>query len=162
VTEVDQQCVAGKPTLMRTLLSILVVPVLCAGLGTPASAQSASHIVNQYVRAAGGAKAISRIQTLAIEGTFTNPSDGKAGTFTLNTKSRNRYYSELIAGDKSWIEAYSGKSAWHENGDGEIATFLGQESSQLEAAAQYCNGRLLNLERNKLALSLLGRAQVRS
>ena len=73
----------------------------------------------------------------------------------------NRYYSELVAGDKTWIEAYSGKSAWHENGDGEIATLLGQESSQLEAAGQYYNLRLLNLKKNKLALSLMGHAQVR-
>ena len=73
----------------------------------------------------------------------------------------NRYYADLVAGDEIWIEAYNGKSAWHENGAGEIATFLGQESSQLEAAGQYYNVRLLNLKKNKLALSLVGRAQVR-
>jgi hypothetical protein len=152
---------AGKSTLMRTLLPILVVLVLFTGLGIPARAQDASKIVDQYVKAAGGAKGISKIQTLAIEGTFTSASDGKAGTFTLDTKLPNRYYSELVAGDKSWIEAYNGKSAWHENGAGEVATFLGQESSQLEAAGQYYNVRLLNLKKNKLALSLVGHVQVR-
>jgi hypothetical protein len=38
---------------------------------------------------------------------------------------------------------------------------LGQESSQLEAAGQYYNTRLLNLKKNKLVLTLVGRAQVR-
>jgi hypothetical protein len=151
---------AGTSTLIRTLLPILVAPVLFTGLGIPARAQDATKIVDQYAKAAGGAKPISRIQTLAIEGTFTSASDGTAGTFTRDTKLPNRYYSELVAGDKSWIEAYSGKSAWHENGAGEIATFLGQESSQLEAAGQYYNVRLLNLKKNKLALSLVGHVQV--
>ena len=150
-----------KSTLLRTLLPILVVPVLLTGFGIPAGAQDEVKIVDQYVKAAGGAKNISRIQTLAIEGTFTNVSVGKAGTFTLDTKLPNRYYSELIAGDKSWIEAYSGKSAWHDNGAGEIATLVEQESSQLEAAGQYYNVRLLQLKKNKLALSLVGHAQVR-
>src|ERR1700688_2796950 len=152
---------AGKSTFMRRLLPILVTLVLFTGLGIPARAQDASRIIDQYIKAAGGAKGISKIQTLAIEGTFTNASDGKAGTFTFDTELPSRYYSELVADDKSWIEAYNGKSAWHENGAGEVATFLGQESSQLEAAGQYYNARLIHLKRNKLALSLVGRAQVR-
>jgi hypothetical protein len=146
---------AGRPK------SILVALLLFTCFGIPASAQDASKIVDRYTKAAGGAKGISKIQTLAIEGTFTSASDGKSGTFTFDTKLPNRYYSELVAGDKSWIEAYNGKSAWRENGAGEVATFLGQETSQLEAAGQYYNTRLLNLKKNKLALSLVGHAQVR-
>ncbi len=117
--------------------------------------------MDQYIKAAGGAKALSKIQTLSIEGRFSGGSDGKAGTFTFDTKQPNRYYSELVAADKSRIEAYNGKSAWHENGAGEVATFLGQDSSQMEATGQYYNTRLLNLKKNKLTLSLIGQAQVR-
>jgi hypothetical protein len=131
-----------------------LVAFVCIGISV--RAQDASKIVDQYIKAAGGAKAISSVQTLAIEGTIAG-----TGTFTFDTKLPNSYYSELVAGDKSWIEAYNGKSAWRENGAGEVATFLGEESSQLEAAGQYYNVRLLNLKRNKLALSLVGRAQVR-
>jgi hypothetical protein len=54
----------------------------------------------------------------------------------------------LVACDKSWIEAYNGKSAWQENGAGEVATCVGQEGLQLEAAAQYYNGRLINLKKS--------------
>lgn len=146
---------------MHALRQTLFALVLCIGFGTRAQAQDASKIVDQYIKAAGGAKAISKIQTLEIEGRFTSASSGKAGTFTFDTRLPNRYYSELVAGDKSWIEAYNGKSAWHENGAGEIATFLGEESSQLEAAGQYYNVRLLNLKKNKLALALVGHSQVR-
>jgi hypothetical protein len=152
---------AGKPTLTPTLIPILSALVLFTSLGIPARAQEASKIVDQYTKAAGGVKAISKIQTLAIEGTVAGPSDGMAGTFRFDTKLPNCFYSELIAGGKSWIESYNGKSAWHENAAGEVATFIGQESSQLEAAAQYYNVRLLNLKKNNLALSLVGHTQVR-
>jgi len=64
------------------------------------------------VKASGGSKALGRIQTLTLEGTFTSD-DGKTGTYTLDTKLPNRYYSELLTGDKNLIEAYNGKSAWH-------------------------------------------------
>lgn len=139
---------------MRTLLPALALFTVLA------RADDASRIVDQYIKAAGGAKAVSKIQTLEMEGTLTRASNGKAGTFTFDTKLPNRYYAELVAGDQSWIEAYNGKSAWHQNGMGEVATSLGQESSQLEAAGQYYNARLVNSKKSKLALALVGHAQV--
>jgi hypothetical protein len=145
---------------VRKFLFTPVAAVLLAGLASGASGEDVAKIVDQYVKAAGGTKNIARIQTLTIEGKLTASND-RAGTFTFDTRQPNRYYSELVLGDKSWIEAYSGKSAWHQNGAEEIATFLGEESEQLESAAQYYNTRLLNFKKNKLALALIGHAQVR-
>ena len=116
--------------------------------------------MQQYVKAAGGSRALARIQTLTLEGSFTRD-DGKTGTYTLDTKLPNRYYSELLVGDKNLIEAYNGKSAWHENAAGELGTLVGAEGMQVEAAAQYYNSRLLNLKKNKIVLALVGHAQVR-
>src|SRR5712691_9490485 len=146
--------------LMRTrLFNIVVALVLTAG-AYPAAAQEAGKIVQQYVRAAGGGRALARIQTLTLEGTFTSD-DGKTGTYTLDTKLPNRYYSELLVGEKNLIEAYNGKSAWQQNVAGELGTLVGSEGMQLEAAAQYYNSRLLNLKKNKIALAFVGHAQVR-
>src|SRR5216683_165902 len=146
--------------LMRTrLLTILIASILTTGV-LPMHAQEAGKIVDQYVKAAGGGKALARIQTLTIEGTFTGD-DGKSGTYTLDTKLPNRYYSELLVGEKNLIEAYNGKSAWHQNLTGELGTLVGPEGMQLEAAAQYYNSRLLNLKKNKITLALVGHAQVR-
>jgi len=92
--------------------------LLLLALTTSARAQDAQKIVDQYVKAAGGSKALSKTQTLTLEGTF-HAADGKAGTYTLTTKLPNRYYSELLLGDTSEIEAYNGKSAWHRTTDGE-------------------------------------------
>src|SRR5882762_7535777 len=125
---------------MRTRLFIAFIALLLTG-AHPARAQEAGKIVDQYVKAAGGGRALAKIQTLTLEGTFTSD-DGKTGTYTLDTKLPNRYYSELLVGEKNLIEAYNGKSAWHQVAAGELGTLVGPEGMQLEAAAQYYNSRL--------------------
>ena len=124
-------------------------------------AQDPAKIVEQYVKAAGGTKALSKIRTEILEGAFTNPSDGKASTYTFDLKLPNRLYSEFVLGDKTVIEAYNGKSAWHETPSGEISTLIGPQGLQLEAASVYYNSRLLSPKKNKLALAFVGHAQVR-
>src|SRR5437899_3196938 len=146
---------------MRTrLLIALIVLILAAGMRPARAQEEPGKIVEQYVKAAGGSKALGRIQTLILEGAFTSD-DRKTGTYTLDTKLPNRYYSELLVGDRNLIEAYNGKSAWHQKADGELATLVGPEGMQLEAAAQYYNSRLLNLKKNKIVLAFVGHAQVR-
>jgi hypothetical protein len=145
---------------MRIRPFIAVIALALAGEAHPARAQEAGKIVEQYVRAAGGSRALAGIQTLTLEGTFTSD-DGKTGTYTLDTKLPNRYYSELLIGEKNQIEAYNGKSAWHQNAAGELGTLVGPEGMQLEAAAQYFNSRLLNLKKSKITVALAGHAQVR-
>src|SRR5438128_1563180 len=146
---------------MRTrVLIALTVWILAAGLRPAGAQEEPGKIVEQYVKAAVGSKALGRIQTLILEGAFTSD-DGKTGTYTLDTKLPNRYYSELLTGDKNLIEAYNGKSAWQQNAAGELGTLVGPEGMQLEAAAQYYNSRLLNLKKNKITLAFAGHAQVR-
>src|SRR5580692_10502533 len=142
-----------------TYRSLLALSLACP----PAFAQvqEPRKIADQYVKAAGGSKALSKIQTMTLEGTFTNTADGKSGTYTLDTKLPNRYYSELIIDDKNAIEAYNGKSAWHQTPTGEISTLVGLEGSQLEAAGLYYNSRLVNAKKNKLGVAFIGHAQVR-
>ncbi len=145
---------------MRTRLLTTLTALILVGAVSPAPAQEARKIVEQYVKAAGGGRALAKIQTLTLEGTFTTD-DGKSGTYTLDTKLPNRYYSELLVGERNVIEAYNGKSAWHESAAGELGTLVGAEGMQVEAAAQYYNSRLINLKKSKIALALVGHAQVR-
>ena len=112
---------------MRTRLLAPCLALTLAALLTPAHAQDADKIVDQYIKAQGGSKNLSKVQTLVIEGTITNAAEGKSGTYTLDTKLPNRYYSELIIDDKNVIEAYNGKSAWHQAQTGEISTLVGLE-----------------------------------
>jgi hypothetical protein len=126
----------------------------------PACAQEPVKIVEQYVKAAGGGHALSKVRTLSLEGTFTT-ADGKSGTYTRDTKAPNRYYMELLEGDQNVIEAYNGKSAWNRDAMAELTTLVGSNGMQLEAAAQYYNSRLVNPKKEKIALAFLGHAHVR-
>ncbi len=145
---------------MRRRIRLTTLCVLLAGITVPARAQEAAKIVNEYVKAAGGARALSRVQTLAIEGTVAGTGDGNSGTYTFDTKLPNRYYSELVVGGKSLIESYNGKSAWREDASGNPVTMFSQDSVEMQAEAQIANSRLLNLKTNKLAVVLVGHAQV--
>jgi hypothetical protein len=145
---------------VRSRLHFALSGFFVIALAAPCPAQEAGKIVEQYAKASGGSKILSRVQTLTLEGTVAATSDGKPGTFTLDTKLPNRYYSEIILGDKHLIEAYNGKSAWRQDASGSIATMLGPEAIQMEAAAQIANSRLLNLKKNKLAVAFIGHAQV--
>ncbi len=143
---------------MRRLLRFAPI-VFILGFVRLACAQEPAKIVEQYVKAAGGGHALSKIRTLALEGAFTTE-DGKSGAFTLDTKLPNRYYMELLIGDQNLIEAYNGKSAWHRDASGELGTLVGSDGMQLEAAAQYSNSRLVNPKKEKIALAFVGHAQV--
>src|SRR5262252_5044514 len=132
----------------------------CLAGAIPLFAQDASGIINQYVKAAGGSGRLAKVQTLVMEGTLARASDGKTGTFTLDCKSPNRYYMEIIVGEQPEILAYNGKSAWHLSAKGEAATLLGPEALQLEAASFFANSHLLNLKKSKIGAALLGPAKV--
>jgi hypothetical protein len=145
---------------MRLRLLAAFLLLILMALAMPARAQDAAKIVDQYIKAEGGSKALSKMQTLTLEGIF-SAADGKSGTYTFNTKLPNRYYSELVIGDRAVIEAYNGKSAWHRDTAGEISTLVGAEGAQLEAAGLYYNSRLVNAKKNKLGLGFAAHAQVR-
>ena len=146
---------------MRARFHHLSLALLLVCLAAPLHAQDAAKILNEYVRASGGARALSKIQTITLEGTVAAQNGAKPGAYTFDVKLPNRYYSEMVMGDQSWIESFNGKSAWHQNAAGEFATLVGPEGLQLEAAARYYNSRLLNPKKNKLVITYVGAAQVR-
>jgi hypothetical protein len=143
----------------RQITRPLLLLFLC--FAVPLQAQDATKIVNQYVKASGGVHALAKIQTITLEGTVAAQNGGKPGAYTFDVKLPNRYYSELVIGDQTLIEAFNGKSAWHQNAGAEISTLVGPEGVQLEAAARYYNSHLLNPKKNKLVITYVGTAQVR-
>ena len=145
---------------MRRLTHVVFILTVClagAGVGL---AQDANKIIEQYLKAAGGNKSISRIQTVSIDGTFTSGSEAKPGTYTFRAKQPNRCYTEIQSKGKTLIESYNGKSAWHQAETGEISTLLGPQALEMEAAAQYYNARLQGLAKRKIGAAFKGHAQV--
>ena len=140
-------------------LCLFVFSLFCA---LPSRAQDATKIIDQYVQASGGRSKLSKLQTLSLQGSMTRVSDGKTGAFTLDLKTPNRYYLELVAGEQPEILAYNGKSAWHLSPQGTPVTLLGDEALQVEAASFLATSHLLNLRKNKVGIAYVGAAKVGS
>src|SRR5580704_7814100 len=156
-------------TIRRLVHLSLIVASVFASAGSlsaqnsakpDAHAPDARKIIDQYVKAAGGSKTLSSIQTLTIEGVFPADGDRKAGAYTFDIKLPNRYYSELNTGEQGAIRAYNGKSAWGQEPSGSATTILGNEALQVEAAAFYYNSHLLNLKKTNTGALFIGHAQV--
>src|ERR1700745_1727622 len=124
---------------VRLLLRGFCLILASCGCFPSLRAQEAGKIIDRYVKASGGSGKLSKLQTLSLEGSLTRLSDGKTGTFTLDSKSPNRYYLELITGDQPETLAYNGKSAWHLAAPAPAATLLGPEALQVEAASFLAN-----------------------
>ena len=146
---------------MRSLVRVFLLGH-CLGGALPALAQDAGKVIDQYVKASGGSGKRSKLQTLSLEGSLTRASDGKTGTFTLDSKAPNRYYMELIAAGQPEILAYNGKSAWRLSVNGEAVTLLGQDALQLEAASTLAASHLLSLKKSKIGAAYVGPANVSS
>jgi hypothetical protein len=155
------------------------------GVGAPAAlrAQDISKTLAQYVKAEGGTGKLAKIMTVKFEGTVIGERSARkgpdafvagvspppeprhsgavGGSYTFALKLPNRYYTEMVAGDESWIESFNGKSAWRQNAKGDIGTLVGPEGLQVEAAARYFNSRLLNPKKNRLVVTFVRVTQVR-
>jgi hypothetical protein len=146
---------------MKRFLTLLCLAGIAAVLPSFCRAQDASKIIEQFVKAEGGSKALSKVQTLLIDGTIQSGGDEKSGTYSFRVKLPNRYYTEIRDGGKTVIEAYNGKSAWQKTESGQIATLLGPQALEMEAAAQYYNARFLNLSKKKIGSAYKGTASLR-
>lgn len=140
------------------LIACTVLAALCGIVASPIAQgqDQPAKLVNQYLKAQGGSSRLSKVRSVALEGSVTRSSDGKTGTFTLDTKFPNRYYLELLLGEQSEILAYNGKSAWQLSADGRATTLLEQDALQIEAEAILANSHLLDLRKGKIAVGPAG------
>ena len=146
---------------MRKAFFLLIVCAVATFVVSPCRADDAQKIIEQYLKAVGGPKALSHLQTLSIDGSVASTGDEVPGTYTFKVKQPNRMYTELRSNGKTLIESYNGKSAWHQDTDGELRTLLGREAVEMEAAAQYYNARLQALGKRKVGVAYKGEVQVR-
>jgi hypothetical protein len=121
--------------------------------------QTPEKVVDAYLRATGGAKAIGQIRDTTLAGSLTDES-GKTGSFSLITKVPNRFYLEIIAGGDRLVEAYNGMSAWGHDAEG-LHTFTGSPAREAEASGRYWSGRLVDAKKAKIAMQLVGSEKVR-
>jgi hypothetical protein len=137
--------------------------IIFSSCGRPCFAQSAQKIVDDYVHAEGGAKALAKIQTARITGGLTDDASGQSGTYSLITKAPDKFYSEIIIEPHRLIEAYNGKSAWGQDtgadsssdSTGAPHTLTGTVATEWEAAGRYLNSRLADAKKSKFGLELI-------
>ncbi|HUI57408.1 MAG TPA: hypothetical protein VLY04_20670 [Bryobacteraceae bacterium] len=128
----------------------------------PASpAQNAQKVLEDYLRAMGGAKALAQIQTATIAGSLTEESTGQTGSYSLIAKAPNRLCLEIIAGSGREVEAYNGMSAWGQDTAEGLRTLTGAPAKEAEASARYWNSRLADVKKAKFNLRLVGLEKVR-
>lgn len=144
-------------TSAKLLLGASVAFFAAAGV---CFAQSPQKIIDEYVRAEGGAKALANIQTASITGSVTDDATGKSGSYTLITKAPNKFYSEMIVEPHRVIEAYNGKSAWGQDSisdaGAEPHTLTGGAAAEWEANGRYLNERLADVKKTKFGLTFVG------
>jgi hypothetical protein len=163
-------------TIQKRLLALWFV-LFGAGSG-PCSAQSAQKIVDEYVHAEGGARALAKIQTASITGGLVDDATGQSGTYSLITKAPDKFYSEIVIEPSRLIEAYNGKSAWDQDASGKNTsgqdtsadsssdskgaphTLTGAVASEWEAAGRYLNSRLADAKKSKFGLQLINTEDV--
>jgi hypothetical protein len=142
-------------------LTCLDTALLLAVFAAASSAQSPQKIIDDYLQAEGGQKALAQLRTVKIAGNLTEESTGKAGSWSLIAEAPDRFYTESIAGTDRAIEAYNGRSPWGQDSADGPHTLTGDAAKQTEATARGWNDRLSDLKKSKLAVQFVGVEKVR-
>lgn len=108
--------------------SLSTAVVLFFAVVSACSAQTPQKIVDDYLRAEGGPKALAKVQSVTITGNLRDASAGKSGSYSLITKAPNKFYSEILIEPQHTILASNGMSAWSQEAGGAPHTFAGAEA----------------------------------
>src|ERR1700728_2701220 len=103
----------------------LALPCPLAACAVGAPTPTPQKVVDEYLQAQGGAKAVARIRTETIAGNLTEESTGRTGSWSLIASAPDRFYNEIIAGPDRTVEGYNGMSAWGQNSPEGARTLTG-------------------------------------
>jgi len=141
--------------IAATIYSCFVV-VLVLAVSCTCPAQTPQKIIDDYLRAEGGAKALAKVRSLTIAGSLREESADTNGSYSLITKAPNKVYSEIVIEPQHTIAAYNGMSAWGQDPTGTPRTLTGTEAAEWEATARYLSGRLTNAKKDKIGARFVG------
>lgn len=142
-----------RAAFLGIAMSLFVAAPLCF-------AQSADKIINESLRAMGGAKALQKIRSTEWEGTVREASRTDAGEFTLITSAPGEFYGEFVFGPEQLVEACNASSCWGEEGGGNLYTLFGAEEKRAEATGHYLNFALANYKKLKIFARYAGTESV--
>ncbi|MGB8523329.1 MAG: hypothetical protein WCD43_10210 [Candidatus Acidiferrales bacterium] len=147
--------------MTRAIWRLYFVMVLLLAVSSACSAQTPQKIIDEYLHAEGGAKALARMQSLSIAGSLREESTDTNGSYSFITKAPNKVYSEIVIEPQHIIAAYNGMSAWGQDSTGMPHTLTGAEAAAWEATSRYLNGHLTSAKKDKLGARFAGVENVR-
>jgi len=151
----------GNGKMTRAIWRLCFVMVLLLAASSTCPAQTPQKIIDEYLHAEGGAKALAKMQSLSIAGSLREESTDTNGSYSLITKAPNKVYSEIVIEPQHTIAAYNGMSAWGQDSTGTPHTLTGTEAAEWEATSRYLNGHLTSAKKDKLGARFAGVENVR-
>jgi hypothetical protein len=149
----------GKMT--EAICRLYFAMVLLLAVSSTCPAQTPQKIIDEYLHAEGGAKALAKMQSLSIAGSLREDSTDTNGSYSLITKAPNKVYSEIVIEPRHTIAAYNGMSAWGQDSTGTPHTLTGAEAAEWEATSRYLNGHLISAKKDRLGERFAGVENVR-
>jgi hypothetical protein len=146
-----------KSCLRRALCTSLA---LFFGGASACLAQTPQKIIDDYLHAEGGAKALAKIQTLTIAGNLREDASDASGSYSLITKAPNKFYSEILIEPQHTISAYNGMSAWSQDAGSTPHTLTGTDAAEWAGTARYLNERLVDAKKNNLGAKFVAMENV--
>ena len=142
---------------MRRRFHLFLAVLLFATIPSILPAQSPQRMVDDYIKALGGARALRRITSTTLIGKIVDHTGNETGSYRLQLKTPNRMYTEVIWPQARWSEGFNGKSAWRQDPVTGLSTLTGPESTRVKAAASLRNDHLLSYKKERTRLRFLGR-----
>ena len=146
---------------MRKILSLSVCSLFLLALtSSPASSQTAKEILDKWIEAQGGAKALEAVKDTTIVGSIQLVSMGINGTATMYQKEPNMMRLDIEVMGMVITQAYDGEIAWMIDPQTGASTQM-PESASLEFKRQALgNAALLNPEKFGIKYDFKGKEKL--
>ncbi len=131
-------------------MSLSTALALFSGAASACLAQTPQKIIDDYLHAEGGAKALAKVRSVTIAGNLREESTDTTGSYSLITKAPNKFYSEILVEPQHTIIASNGMSGWSQEAGEAPHTFTGAEAVEWAATGRYLSERLVNAKKDKI------------
>jgi len=108
--------------MKRIYLQVLLSTLFLLAFSLAAFAQTAESIIENYIKAIGGAEKLAAVKSMVQEGTFDMPAQGLNGSYKRQTKAPDKMRVFIDLGVVQVSQGYDGKIGWAitPQGSGEV------------------------------------------
>ena len=145
---------------MHVISAVLCISIAIVASPGTARAQSASKVIERYIAAIGGRKAVEQIVTSDVSGRV-SATDGRSGVFRQWTSRPQSLTVSVSWGDAGWRTGFNGRSAWQDDSVDGWRTLYGEPASRVRAEAIFANTRFMLSDRVSQVSVVAGGHQVR-